>query len=187
MKKHILYLFLTICPATLIIAQEYDFINEVITSYEKDIPIPLDTIFLNKNFIALGKNHMKIEYLNKNSFEFWWNDLRKNKPPIELFLKNFSLDHLKLEILKSQNDSLINFKALNSYFHSSNQEFIKTHPKNTYLSISKPLFNPNKDWCIIVKSSYNPFFNAGGGGMLYIFVKVDDKWILYYRFSLWLG
>jgi hypothetical protein len=102
-------------------------------------------------------------------------------------LANFDLNHLKSEINKSQNDSNINFNFLNKYFYKSNQEYIRENPKKKYLSISRPFFNYNKDWCVIVKSQYIPYTNTGGSGVMYIYVKADDKWILYNVINIWLS
>jgi len=167
--------------------EEYEVINEVISPFEKNIPIPLDSIFLNNKFIVLGVNHFKAENINEETFKFLWNngDI-KGQPPIELFFKNFNLSHLKSDIIKSQSDSIINFKSLKGYFHSSNEAFIKNNPKHKYLSISKPFFNCNKDWCFIVKSQYIPYTSTGGNGVMYIYVKVDDLWVLYNTIDLWL-
>lgn len=132
MRKYLI--FFLIISSYNIEAQQYEFINEVVTTYEKDNPIPLDTIFLKSKFIALGEKRMPLEYLNEETIKFWWrNGNIKQHPPIELFLKNFNLSHLKSDINNSQHDSIINFKALNSSFHSSSNEFIKKiRRKNIY-------------------------------------------------------
>jgi len=185
MKKFIFFIFLPLAFLTSVNGQEYSFINEVVTPYEKDNVIPLDTIFLRGEYINL-KTHLKLEYLNEETVKLWWSNGNKI-PPVELFLANFDLNHLKSEINKSQNDSNINFNFLNKYFYKSNQEYVKENPKKKYLSVSRPFFNHNKDWCAIVKSQYIPYTNTGGSGVMYIYVKVQDKWILYNIINIWLS
>jgi hypothetical protein len=185
MKKRIFLVFLTLIFFSKINGQEYSFINEVITPYEKNNSIPLDSIFLREKFINL-KNHINLKYLNEETIKLWWNNGKK-LPPVDLFLKNFDLSHFKAEIKKTQSDSIIDFESLEKYFYCSNQEYVTNNPKKKYLSISKPFFNFSKDWCVIVKSQYIPYTNTGGSGVMYIYVKVQDKWILYNIINIWLS
>lgn len=185
MKKLVFFIFLPLILSNNAIGQEYSFINEVVTRYEKDNVIPVDTIFLREEFINL-KTHLKLEYLNEETIKLWWSNGNK-LPPIELFLANFDLDHLKSEINKTQNEFDINFKSLNKYFYKTNQDYVNDNPKKKYLSISRPIFNYSKDWCVIVKSQYVPYTNTGGSGVMYIYVKVKDKWILYNTVNIWMN
>lgn len=54
-------------------------------------------------------------------------------------------------------------------------------------SISKPFFNKSKDWGMIINSEYIPYTNTGGSGLLYIYTKIDNKWVLYNVINLWLS
>lgn len=185
MKKLVFFVAFLLTLSNTVIGQEYSFINEVITPYENNNVIPLDTIFLMEEFIDL-KTHFKLEYLNEETVKLWWFNGKK-LPPVELFLANFDLNHLKSEISKTQNKLDINFKSLNKYFYKSSQEYIKENPKNKYLSISRPFFNHNQNWCVIVKSEYIPYVNVTSGGVMYIYVKVKDKWILYNTINVWMS
>ncbi len=69
----------------------------------------------------------------------------------------------------------------------ANQEYIENNPKKKYLSISMPFFNYTKDWCVIVKSKHIPYTDTGGSGVMYIYVKVNEKWVLYNAINLWLS
>lgn len=181
MKLYIVYFFVLIRVIN-VNAQDYSFINKVITPYEKNNPIPLDTIFLEERFIILGKDILEIEYLNKESFKLWWGN--NNMPPLELFYSGYNFNHLKSDIIKSQKDSIINFKELNNYFYASSKKFIKNNPKNKYLSISKPFFNCSKDWCFIIKSLFIPHTGMGRSHEMYIYIKVNDRWVLYNTITL---
>jgi len=190
MKKYLITLFIMIYCVGLN-AQDYQFINEVIlpykeTNYKDNNAISLDSIYLMKKFIIIGKDFSKIEYFNEKSIKFWWNDNR-NSPLVELFLKNFNFEHLKADLIRSKNDSIIDFTKLNKYFHSTDENYQNEYPKNQYLSISKPFFNCNRDWCFIIKSKYIPYVQAGGNGQMFIYIKINGKWILYNRVDLWLS
>lgn len=183
MKKNITILLIILNFIIVASAQDYKFINEVISPYDENNPIPLDSIYLNKKFIILGENYIKSDYLNEQTIRFWWSSSDKNAP-VELFLANFNINHLRENINRSQKDSIINFKKLNSYFYSCDDVFIAENQKNKYLSISKPFFNCEKNWGFIVKSEYTPYSNSGGNAVMYIYIKVDSKWILYNTLTL---
>ncbi|MGB1307897.1 MAG: hypothetical protein ACPG6B_03235 [Oceanihabitans sp.] len=176
--KKLLIIFLIYISFTKADAQEYELINQIITPFEEDNPISVDSIYLNNKFIPLGKEYLKVENLNEETIRFWWNN-SSYKAPVELFLKNFNLSHLKSELLKTKNDSIIDFKKLNTYFIKIDKEFTKNNPKKKYLSISQPFFNCQKNWCFIVKSEFIPYTYTGGNKLMYIYVKVDNIWILY--------
>ena len=183
MKNNIIFFLIILNFSSTSGAQDYKFINEVILPYAENNPIPLDSIYLNKRFITLGEDYIKLEYINEQTIRFWWSNSSK-KAPIELFLANFNLNHLKEDIIKSQKDSIINFKKLNNYFYSYDDEFVIKNQKTRYLSISKPIFNCKKNWSFIVKSEYTPYTNSGGNAVMYIYIKVDSKWILYNTINL---
>lgn len=183
MKKYLIYLLLIISIS--INAQEYEFINEVITPFEDNNPIQLDSIFLKNRFIILGDNHLKYSHLNEDSFRMLWDIMgNKQEPPVELFLMNFNFEHLKADIIKSQNDSIVDFNKLNKYFYSTDEVFIKNNPKKKYISISQPFFNDVKDWCFIIKNEFIPYTNTGGNSVMFIYIKIDDIWILYNTLTL---
>lgn len=151
MIKQLIIFMLTIFSSSLH-AQEYEFINQVIVPFDETSTVPLDTIYLKNKFIILGNDYINLELLNEETIRFWWDNSYKN-PPVELFLENYNLTHLKNDILLSQKDSNIDFSRLNNYFFSVDNQFIKENPKNNYLSISKPFYNCKKDWCFIIKSN----------------------------------
>lgn len=171
--------------SSLTYGQHYKFINEVITPYENDNIIPKDSIYLNPTFIPLGNQYLNIKGINEESINLWWNEIRGAKAPMELFLTNFNLEHLKSDIIKFQNDSIIDFSRLEKYFHSSNIKFQENNPKVKVLNVSKPYFNCSGDWAIIITSSYIPYINTSSGGIMNIYVKINGKWILYHKLSLW--
>lgn len=181
--KLIILLFLS----SLTYGQQYEFINDVINPYENGNPIPKDSIYLYHQFIPLGTQYLNTESLNEESIRLWWNEIKNNQPPVELFLENFNLEHLKSDITKSQNDSIIDFNKLEKYFHKSDTKFLKENPRNTIVYISKPYFNCKKDWALIVTSSYLPYVNTSSGGLMNIYVKINGKWILYYKIQLWMS
>lgn len=186
MKKYYWIIFLSVLTSTSARSQNdgYSFINEVITTHERGAIVPLDTIFLREKFINL-KVKLNLKHLNEETLKSWWSSNMSRFPPIELFLANFELAHLKSEIQNSKTDENIDFKLVNKFFYSSDINYLKMYPKNKYLSISKPIFNKKKDWCVIVKSQFVPYFNAGGSGEMYVYVRVEGKWILYNVISLW--
>lgn len=159
-------------------AQDYGFINEVITPFEESSEVPIDSIFLNKEFIILGKDYINIDMLNEETIKIWWKSSYK-KPPVELFLDNYNLRHLKNDILDSQKDSIIDFSKLEKHFYAVDNQFIKNNSEKNYLSISKPFYNCKKDWCFIIKSKYIPIADTHSGLVMHIYVKSNGKWILY--------
>ncbi len=177
MKKH-LTLLLVIISLIKVNGQEYEFINQTITLISENSIVPKDSVYLNKKFIVLGNEYMKTEYLNEKTIRFWWKN-SNSKSPVELFLSNFNFDHLKTDILKSKNDSIVDFEKLQKYFFEADNEFIKKNPKKKYLQISKPFFNCNNNWCFIVKSEFIPHTNIGGNKLMYIYVNIKNEWILY--------
>lgn len=183
MKKYVIIIVFFMLNSLCVNAQEYQFINSVVTPYEGESAIPLDTLFLNNRFIEFGDEYLKVEYDIEQLIRFQWS-YRKMAAPVELFLKNFSIKRLQSEIKRAQGDSEIDFKALNNYFFPVNEEFINSHRRKKYLSISKPLFNKKKDWCVIIKYQYIPYTDTGGNKGMYIYVKVDDKWFLYNTITL---
>jgi len=183
MKK--LFSFIFFVTFFLSCAQEYEFINQVITPFEKKNPIPLDTIFLRNKFLLPGKGFQSIESFNKPNLKSLWEPIPYvHTPPVELFLHNFDTGYIQSELQKIQNDSLINIEQLNKYFYLCSDEFVKNNPRNKYISISKPIFNRNKDWCFIVKSHFIPYVQVGGG-IMEIYVKVNKVWVLYHTLTLW--
>jgi hypothetical protein len=176
--KDFVLLFSLLLGVYSIRAQEYKFINEVITPFEEYSSIPKDTIYIKDKFIVLGKDYLKPEYLNEETIKFLWNN-KKNSSPVELFLKNFNLNHLRIDIEQSAKDSIIYIGKLKNYFYLCDENFIKNNPKKKFLSISKPFFNCNRDWCIIVMSEYIPYTDTGGNALMYIYIKINEKWILY--------
>lgn len=176
--KNLMLSFSFLISIVFVYAQEYEFINEVITPFEANSTIPKDTIYIKDKFIVLGKDYLKQEYLNEETIKFLWNN-KKDTSPVELFLKNFSIRHLRLDIEESINDSIIDFRHLNSCFYPCDNNFIKKNPQKKFLAISKPFFNCKKDWCLIVKSEHIPYTDTGGNALMYIYIKIDDQWILY--------
>ena len=161
-------------------AQTYQFINQTFEKEGVD-----NVVYLFDNFIDL-ETYIKFDSINEETLQLWWS-LKQNNPPIELFLNNFNIDEIKSELYKSKEDSIINFNKLKTFFKRSSADFIKSNPENEYTSISKPIFNKEKNWAIIVKSSFIPYTQTGGSGMMIIYVKINNNWIKYYEFNIWLS
>ncbi|MEM6515544.1 MAG: hypothetical protein AAF688_05130, partial [Bacteroidota bacterium] len=81
-----------------LICQEVEFLNQIISPYSKNNPIPKDTLFLNDKYTDLAK-YFKVDNINSETLRDWWGGLfDENKPPIELFLKHFTIDNIRREL-----------------------------------------------------------------------------------------
>lgn len=197
MKNLILFLLISLLSISSNNAQTFNFINEVV-KYSKQ-----DTIHLRNNYITEFK--VEIKYFDEYNFKKWWEPIpHPNIPPIEPFINNFNLAHLRADLIANKNDSLIDFKLLNKRFVPVTVKALKKireelrkkdkskfdytkYLNEAYLNISKPIFNCSKDWAIIVTESFSPYLEVATSGYLNIYRKLDDKWILYHKLELWIN
>ncbi len=69
MIKTYFKILITLITLNLNAQEDYSFINEIITPYEKNNPIPKDTIFLSNKFLDLNES---FKNLNKETIKIWW-------------------------------------------------------------------------------------------------------------------
>src|SRR5690606_37763390 len=107
-------------------------------------------------------------------------------PDASVFFSNVSLEHLRAMVLSSPKTEEIDFSQLNEYFVKVNDA--KQHFKNneSFIVISKPLFSCNNQWALLYK--YSVFKkDVANSGMLYIYRKINDKWTLFHKITLWIS
>lgn len=180
MKNTILTSFFVFCFLNYGYSQTYDFINQNINSSKEK------HIYLKDRFIT--DYRVEVKFFDEINFSEWWSPFPNSQTPsIKLFFDNFNLLHLKAELETNKTDSVIDFKKLNKKFYKSSNQDLQQYGERSYLSISKPIFNCSKNWCLIIKSYYTPQGNAGGDGNIFIYRKVGNKWIFYHKFSLWMS
>lgn len=167
----------------LVQGQSYELINEVIkpnNSIE-------EKIYLKEGFLDLEDSPFDLENFNQKTLEFWWN-VNPKSPSIDVFLEELKFDYLYIEIRDLIHNSGLKLKPelLKNTFIVVDDTFEKKNKKYNYLTISKPIFNCNKDWAILIKSSYRPFTQTGSGGVMYVYKKNMGAWELYHSFNIWL-
>jgi hypothetical protein len=163
--------------------QSYELINEVI----KPSNSIEEKIYLRETFLDLEQSPFDFENFNQKTLEFWWN-INPRSPSIDVFLREFKFDYLYLEIkdLIQVSNMRIKPKLLNNTFIIVDDVFEKKNKKYNYLTLSKPIFNCNKDWAILIKSFYKPFTQTGSGGVMCVYKKNNETWELYHSFNIWL-
>jgi hypothetical protein len=160
--------------------QEYNFINTIFKEYKSD------TIYLEKKFLTFDSQTISIKFSKENIQYLWKPSPLSNTPPIDSFFNNFNLFHLKADLVANKNDSIIDFRKLDKRVFPSSLKYMREHTHLTYISISKPIYNCSKNWAIIFIDSSNLSHDIGSGNM-YIYRKIDEKWILYHTIELWLS
>jgi hypothetical protein len=167
MKKSILILYLI---PYILFSQEYVFIN----SYSND------AVFLRNNF-----EQIEDKYISYNFFKNNWSLMKSDDSDnAKVFLDNFNFAHAKAMI--NDSDSKINFSNLNNNFIEVKD--VNKHLKNNdyYTVISKPIFNCAMDWVILYKCNVYKD-DVGSTADIYIYRKVDGKWIYYHKINLWIS
>lgn len=178
MKKKMLinYLIVLIISLSPIYSQTYNLLNDIFYSNEGK------NMYLNSEFIKTnGENSIELhKYLNENFIKENWEYLpSSNTPSLKGFLENFDLSIIKKKAYSQNKNKLIKFGKLQKHVIAVNG-FEKS---NSYMVISKPIFNCSKDWAILYK--YSIFsIEVGTSGYLMIYRKLDDKWIEYHKISL---
>ena len=161
-------------------SQTYEFINDSVVFNQKN------EIYLINWFLS-SSNTNSIANFNEYNLKEWWCPMSLDSvsmPSIKPFLENFNFNHLQADIIANKNDTLIDFKKLNSAFVSVNNDYINKHPENTFVQISKPYYNCSKNWVILFINKGNRSYNLGKGNIC-IYRKIKDKWILYHKVNLW--
>lgn len=135
MKNKLVILLFTLLITTIIKAQSYEFLNQILTISDK-------TTYVKDKFEILH-NDIVDSYLNESFIKSNWAPLPyKNIPPINLFLDNFDLINAR-KIARENNisNNTIDFGKLNN-------SIVKFNELNNYLVLTKPIFNESKDWAI---------------------------------------
>lgn len=195
MKKITIILLYLSTTFTTSFSQEYKFLNEILLKNDQD------SLLLVENYIT--DYYTKTENFDEDNFRQWWIEMPGiTAPSIEVFFKNFNLESVRLQLESNKIDSIIDFKKINPRFKRIKREDIKDikqqimnetnlyyedYLKNSFINISKPVFNKSNDWAMFLMFSENPFINANSGGQLYIYKKFKCKWNLYHKFHLWLN
>ena len=182
MKKLVLTAILILASFKYCCSQDYELIHEVFEGYKSD------TIFLDKSFIT--DYTIKVKFFDKYNFNEWWTPIpipHPKTPPIKPFLNKFDLKLMRNELLiNKKRDTLIDFTKLENRFYLTDNTYRNKNVRNTYISISKPIFNSTDDWAIIIVFSANRGYDIGSGN-LHIYRKIDNQWELYHKLSLWIS
>ncbi len=56
--------------------------------------------------------------------------------------------------------------------------------KKSFLHISRPYFNKKKDWCFLIQETSCAYLSSSTGEIIYIYVKVNEEWVLYNKLTL---
>lgn len=178
MKKLIFALIITFTNVNY--SQTYSLINDILEGYKSD------SIYIEEKFMSFDKDNIPLK-ISKESIEELWTPIpNSNTPSIKLFLDNFDLNHLEWNLIKNKNDTVIDFSKLAKSVFKSSKEYIRLNTSNTYISISKPIFNCSKNWAIIFTYSVN-LAHDNGSGYMKVYKKINERWVLYHKLELWMG
>lgn len=130
--------------------------------------------------------------LTKRFFEEEWEPIKTEQTPdINLFFSGISIDHLE-SFSRISDTTLIDETKLSSNIilfrdldaNDEKVSFDNLNKQKLICSISIPFISCTRDWAIIFyscssKASY-------GSGDLYIFRKIENKWIYYHKINLFI-
>jgi len=170
--KNSFVIILALMAANIAFAQSYQFINSIYSEKEIYVENKFHQLLPFSDGYEISKKFFK-----KKWAPIWGYDI----PNIEPFLSGISIEHFNDFSNKKNNMAIdgskftANIKVLDNY---------ENHLKNNgrIYQLSKPFISCSKNWAILFKSSYTRF--AAGGGELYIYRKVDGKWVYYHKINV---
>tara|TARA_R110002012_G_scaffold319223_1_gene539109 strand:+ start:1355 stop:1906 length:552 start_codon:yes stop_codon:yes gene_type:complete len=160
--------------------EEHEFLKQIIKPVKYN-NVEQDSIYLENKYLSLNTLALKGEYRSKESFKWWWDNMGGANPPLfELFISNFSDKEYNDEIMLKRSDSMIHYNA--PLIKKVDKNYKSKFKDKFYTSISKPLFNKRKDWCIFITTISQPK-TMSSYERVFIYVKVDAIWYEYHSFS----
>ncbi len=153
-------------------SQEYN----VISSLLKNNKVNLSSNFVRMDYGFTSLNDQLV--FDEAMLRDLWEPMKSSSTPdIDFFLNEVSLDHLN-NFVKNRDTSEINFDMLPKHFTkvSNTEQYLKNN--RTVVYVSKPFINCSKNWAIFL--AYSAHGSVASGGKLYIYQKIDGKWILYH-------
>ena len=181
--KNILFI-LCLVVSQLAIGQTYEVINSIFANNKSNTN-------LYYKFVPLISNYNST-ILTRRFFEEEWAPIKSEQTPdINLFLSGISINHLE-SFSRIKDTTIIDETKLSSNIilvqdldpYNQKVSFDTLNQQKLICRISIPFISHSKDWAIIFYSCSSDA--TDGSGDLYIYRKLENKWIYYHKINLFI-